>query len=133
MSDGTESSEGVITRPSSKSVAQTIDGLKRVMAERRLHSVQRHRSQRRSRTSWCADARLELVMFGKPALGAAVMLAEPLATLDIPLKVLVWEDKHGAVSVSYNSPEFLAERHHLQGHSVRPSRRWRLSLRLPDA
>jgi len=44
-----------------------------------------------------------------------VMLAAPLAALDIPLKVLVWEDRNGAVSVSYNSPEFLAERHHLEG------------------
>ena len=57
----------------------------------------------------------KLVMFGKPAVGAAVMLAAPLAALDIPLKVLVWEDRNGAVSVSYNSPGFLAGRHHLEG------------------
>jgi uncharacterized protein (DUF302 family) len=54
-------------------------------------------------------------MFGKPNVGATVMLATPLAALDIPLKVLVWENRNGAVSVSYNSPEFLAERHHLEG------------------
>ena len=53
--------------------------------------------------------------FGKPTVGAAVMVAVPLAALDIPLKVLVWEDRNGAVSVSYNSPNFLAERHHLEG------------------
>ena len=52
----------------------------------------------------------KLVMFGKPAVGASVMVAAPLAALDIPLKVLVWEDRNGAVSVSYNSPEFLAGR-----------------------
>jgi uncharacterized protein (DUF302 family) len=57
----------------------------------------------------------KLVMFGKPAVGAAVMLAAPLAALDIPLKVLVSKDRNGAVSVSYNSPGFLAERHHLEG------------------
>jgi uncharacterized protein (DUF302 family) len=57
----------------------------------------------------------KLVMFGKPAAGAAVMLAAPLAALDIPLKVLVWQDRNGAVSVSYNSPGFLAGRHHLEG------------------
>jgi uncharacterized protein (DUF302 family) len=44
-----------------------------------------------------------------------VMLASPLAALDIPLKVLVWEDRAEAVSVSYNAPGFLAERHHLEG------------------
>jgi len=57
----------------------------------------------------------KLVMFGKPAVGATVMLAAPLAALDIPLKVLVWEDRNGAVSASYNAPGFLAERHHLEG------------------
>jgi uncharacterized protein (DUF302 family) len=48
-----------------------------------------------------------------------VMLAAPLAALDIPLKVLVWEDRNGAVSVSYNSPGFLAERHHLDESTLR--------------
>jgi uncharacterized protein (DUF302 family) len=56
----------------------------------------------------------KLVMFGKPIVGAAVMVAAPLAAFDIPLKVLVWEDGNGAVSVSYNSPGFPAERHHLE-------------------
>ena len=57
----------------------------------------------------------KLVMFGKPNVGATVMVAAPLAGLDIPLKVLVWEDGNGAVSVSYNSPGFMAERLHLEG------------------
>ena len=56
----------------------------------------------------------KLVMFGKPTVGAAVMLAAPLAGLDLPLKVLVWEDGK-AVAVSYNAPQFLAERHHIEG------------------
>ena len=58
---------------------------------------------------------MKLVMFGKPAVGASVMVTSPLAGLDLPLKVLVWEDRNGAVSVSYNSPEFLAERYHVEG------------------
>ena len=53
-------------------------------------------------------------------MGAAVMLAAPLAALDIPLKVLAWENRNGAVSVSYNSPGFLAERHHLEGQLRAP-------------
>jgi uncharacterized protein (DUF302 family) len=57
----------------------------------------------------------KLVLCGKPTVGAAVMLAAPLAALDIPLKVLVWEERNGAVAVSYNAPGFLAERHHLEG------------------
>ena len=62
----------------------------------------------------------KLVMFGKPTVGAAVMLAAPLAGLDFPLKVLVWEDGHGMVSVSYNSPVFLVERYHIEGRLRAP-------------
>ena len=58
---------------------------------------------------------MKLVMFGKPTAGAAVMLAAPLAGLDLPLKILVWEDRNGAVSVSYNSPGFMAEKYRLDG------------------
>jgi len=39
----------------------------------------------------------------------------------VPLTVLVWENRNGTVNVSYNSPAFLAGRHHLEGHCVRPS------------
>jgi uncharacterized protein (DUF302 family) len=48
------------------------------------------------------------------------MLAAPLAGLDLPLKVLVWENGNGAVSVSYNSPVFLAERYHIEGAQRAP-------------
>jgi uncharacterized protein (DUF302 family) len=55
----------------------------------------------------------KLVIFGTAAAGTPVMVASPLAALDLPLKLLVWADTNGAVSVSYNSPTYLAERHHL--------------------
>ena len=41
------------------------------------------------------------------------MLAAPSIALDLPLKILVWEDGHGRVWLSYNSPEYLKERHGL--------------------
>ena len=116
MLDSTQSSDGVITRPSSKSVAQTIDGLRRVMADRgfTVFNVIDHSGVAERAGVQMPDSKL--VMFGKPA----VMVAAPLAALDIPLKVLVWEDRNGAVSVSYNSPGFLAGRHHLEGELRAP-------------
>jgi uncharacterized protein (DUF302 family) len=115
MPDSTQASDGVITKPSSNSVAQTIDGLRRLIADRgfTVFNVIDHSGVAERAGVQMPDSKL--VMFGKPAAGAAVMLAAPLAALDIPLKVLVWEDRNGAVSVSYNSPGFLAGRHHLEG------------------
>jgi imidazolonepropionase-like amidohydrolase len=60
----------------------------------------------------------EVLESGKQAVGLARAAGVSVGfgtALDIPLKVLVWEDSNGAVSVSYNSPGFLAERHHLEG------------------
>ena len=115
MPDGTQSSDGVITKPSSQSVKQTIDELRRLMADRgfTVFNVIDHSGVAERAGVQMPDSKL--VMFGKPTVGAAVMLAAPLAALDIPLKVLVWEDKNAVVSVSYNSPGFMAERHHLKG------------------
>ena len=39
------------------------------------------------------------------------MLAAPTSALDLPLKILVWEDSQGKVWLSYNSPQYLLERH----------------------
>ena len=55
----------------------------------------------------------KLVIFGSPVAGTPLMLASPLSALDLPLKILIWEDERGATFVSYNSPAYLATRHHL--------------------
>src|SRR5262249_1672092 len=115
MVDSTQSSRGVITKSSSMSVARNIDELRRLIADRgfTVFNVIDHSGVAERVGVQMPDSKL--VMFGKPTVGAGVMLAAPLAALDLPLKVLVWEDRNGAVSVSYNSPEFLAERLHLEG------------------
>jgi uncharacterized protein (DUF302 family) len=53
-----------------------------------------------------------MVIFGSPAAGTPVMAASPLAALDLPLKVLVWDDD-GQTKVSYYSPAALDARYHL--------------------
>ena len=55
----------------------------------------------------------KLVIFGNPKAGTPLMLAAPRIAIDLPLKILVWEDDQGRVRVSYNSPEYLAQRHNL--------------------
>ena len=41
------------------------------------------------------------------------MIAAPTVAIDLPLKALVWEDSDGAIWISYNSPEYLQQRHHI--------------------
>jgi uncharacterized protein (DUF302 family) len=55
----------------------------------------------------------KLLIFGSPKAGTPVMLAAPSIAIDLPLKILVWEDAEGKVWVSYNSPDYLRERHNV--------------------
>jgi uncharacterized protein (DUF302 family) len=53
----------------------------------------------------------KLLIFGSPKAGTPLMLAAPSIAIDLPLKVLVWEDAQGKVWLSYSSPEYLQQRH----------------------
>ncbi len=55
----------------------------------------------------------KLLIFGNPRAGTALMQAAPRSAIDLPLKVLVWEDGDGTTWVTTNSPEFLGARHGL--------------------
>ena len=55
----------------------------------------------------------KLLIFGSPKTGTPVMLAAPRAAIDLPLKILVWDDGQGKVWLSYDSPEYLKQRHDL--------------------
>jgi uncharacterized protein (DUF302 family) len=55
----------------------------------------------------------KLLIFGSPKGGTPLMLAAPSIAIDLPLKILVWQDGQGKVWLSYNSPEYLKERHHV--------------------
>lgn len=52
-----------------------------------------------------------LLIFGSPKAGTPLMVAAPTLAIDLPLKVLIAEDAHRKVSVTYNSPEYLMNRH----------------------
>jgi uncharacterized protein (DUF302 family) len=53
----------------------------------------------------------KLLIFGNPKGGTPLMIASPSVAIDLPLKLLVWEDDGGKVWVSYNSPQYLQGRH----------------------
>ena len=55
----------------------------------------------------------KLLIFGSPKAGTPLMLAAPSSAIDLPLKILIWEDAQGKVWVTYNSAAYLQERHNL--------------------
>jgi uncharacterized protein (DUF302 family) len=53
----------------------------------------------------------KLLIFGNAKSGTPLMIASPSVAIDLPLKALVWQDEEGKVWLSYNSPDYLKERH----------------------
>jgi uncharacterized protein (DUF302 family) len=60
----------------------------------------------------------ELLIFGNPKAGTPLMQANQTIGIDLPLKVLVWEDASGGVWIAYNDPTWLAQRHQLGGNAA---------------
>jgi uncharacterized protein (DUF302 family) len=56
-----------------------------------------------------------VIVFGNPMLGTPLMQARPTMAIDLPQKMLVWEDEKGQVWIAYNDPQYLAERHSVVG------------------
>jgi uncharacterized protein (DUF302 family) len=102
----------VISKPSSGSVADNVDRLVELVQARgmKVFVVIDHSGEAAQSGLDLRDTKV--VIFGSPAAGTPVMQAAPLSALDLPLKVLVWDDD-GQTTVSYLDPDALARRHHL--------------------
>jgi uncharacterized protein (DUF302 family) len=104
--------DGVVTKVSPWSVADTVARLSAVVAARRLKTfaVIDHSGEAKNAGLELRDTKL--VIFGSPAAGTPVMVAAPLAALDLPLKVLVWVNGSRTM-ISYTAPSALAARYGL--------------------
>ena len=110
MTDDNE--PGVVTKVSPRSFADTVKRLTDLLAEKNV-KVFDVIDQRAAARDVGLDLRdTTLVIFGSPVAGTPVMDAVPLSALDLPLKVLIWDDA-GQTKVSYYAPATLAARHHL--------------------
>ena len=104
---------GIVDIPSNHSVDQTVEKLRAILAAKGVslfalvdHSGEAGKVGMKIRPT-------KLLIFGSPSAGTPLMLAAPSLALDLPLKVLIREDDNGRVWVSYNSPDYLKERHGL--------------------
>jgi uncharacterized protein (DUF302 family) len=102
----------VVSKLSPRSVADTVERLTSLITARSMTLFAVIDQRAAAATAGLELRATTLVIFGSPAAGTPVMAAAPLAALDLPLKVLIWDDS-GRTTVSYDDPAALAERHHL--------------------
>jgi uncharacterized protein (DUF302 family) len=109
---------GIVDVPSNHSVDETVARVKNILQTKGItvfalidHSGEAEKVGMKMRPT-------KLLIFGSPKAGTPLMLAAPSIAIDLPLKILVWEDAQDKVWLSYNSPEYLQERHNLPADLV---------------
>jgi uncharacterized protein (DUF302 family) len=104
---------GIIDKPSQYSVDETVEKLKGILVAKgvALFALVDHSGE--AAKVGLKMPPTKLLIFGSPKAGTPLMQAAPSIAIDLPLKILVWEDAQGKVWVSYNSPAYLQERHNL--------------------
>ena len=105
--------KGIVDTPSNHSVEQTVEKVKNILQSKgvMLFAVVDHSGE--AEKVGMRMPPTKLLIFGSPKAGTPLMLAAPSIAIDLPLKILVWEDAEGKAWVSYNSPTYLQERHGL--------------------
>jgi uncharacterized protein (DUF302 family)/uncharacterized membrane protein YidH (DUF202 family) len=107
------SGRGIIDTPSDHSVDQTVEKLKAILQAKgvTLFALVDHSGE--AEKVGMKMPPTKLLIFGSPKAGTPLMQAAPSVAIDLPLKLLVWQDGQGKVWISYNSPDYLKERHGL--------------------
>jgi uncharacterized protein (DUF302 family) len=102
---------GIISKPSNYPVEQTVDRLKAALQSKgiTLFALIDHSGE--AEKVGFKMPPTKLLIFGSPKAGTPLMLAAPSIAIDLPLKILVWEDGQGKVWISYNNPAYLQQRH----------------------
>jgi len=109
----TATTPGIVGKLSNHSVDKTVENLKKILAAKgvTLFALVDHSGE--AKKVGMKMPPTKLLIFGSPKAGTPLMLAAPSIAIDLPLKILVWEDTAGKVWVSYNSPAYLQERHNV--------------------
>jgi uncharacterized protein (DUF302 family) len=107
----TVATRGIIDKPSHHTVEQTVGKLKNILQAKgvTLFALVDHSGEAEKVGMQMKPTKL--LIFGSPKAGTPLMQAAPSIAIDLPLKILVWEDGQGKVWISYNSPDYLRERH----------------------
>jgi uncharacterized protein (DUF302 family) len=110
--DKQAASTGIITKSSPRTVAETAALFAEILNDKGLRLFATIDQKAEAERVGLEMRETTLVLFGSPRAGTPVMVSVPLAAIDLPLKILIWDDA-GQTKVSYLSPDALAARYSL--------------------
>jgi uncharacterized protein (DUF302 family) len=106
--------DGIINLPCKNSAGETMDRLERLLKSKGIKIFARIDQAAEAKAVGLEMRPTVLLVFGDPRGGTPLMNRYPSLAMDLPLKALAWESADGKVCLSYNSPEYLQQRHGLE-------------------
>lgn len=102
---------GMINKKSQFSVKATLDRLENVLRKKGISIVTRWSHDAGAKKAGIELRPTELLIFGNPKMGSHFFTSQQTAGIDLPMKALAWKDKAGQVWLTYNDPQYIANRH----------------------
>jgi len=107
--------QGLVTKASKHSVAEAVDKLDTVLSGAGMTIFARIDHAAAAEKAGLKMPPAVVIVFGNPKGGTPMMRGAPTIAIDLPMKILVWEDASGKAWVSYNTGRYVADRHELKG------------------
>ena len=111
---------GIITRLSTYSVKETIDKLQALIENNGATVYSRINQQAELNKVGISMSPLEFILFGNSVAGGKLILENPVVALDLPLKIIAWEDEQQKVWLAYNEARYIQERYALKPDTNSP-------------
>ncbi len=111
---------GLVTRESPYPVPETVGKIESALGAKGVKVFARIDHSGEAKAAGLELRPTEVLIFGNPKAGTPLMQAAPTIAIDLPLKVLVWQDEQGQVHVAWNSPAYLTQRHGLDPEAGKP-------------
>lgn len=114
-----QSANGLISRASRHSVDEVVSSLGAILHVKGINLFALVDHSGEAAKVGIAMRPTKVLIFGDPKAGTPLMLAAPSSAIDLPLKILVWQDKDGTTQITYNSPAWLGARHSIPEELLR--------------
>jgi len=108
--------QGLVTLPSAYGVADTVERIKSLLVKKGIHLFAHIDHAAEAKKVGLPLGPTQVLIFGNPQAGTPLMQSQQTIGLDLPLRVLVWEDEAGKVWLTYHPPSFLAQLHLVANH-----------------
>ncbi|MCH4821830.1 DUF302 domain-containing protein [Gramella lutea] len=116
--EGKNMNNGIIMKESDMAFEETYHTLKNTLTQNPAISIMAEVDHQKNAKASGLDLRpTRLIIFGNPKMGTPMMQENQSIAIDLPQKILVWENSEGDVFVSYNNPYFIAERHSIENNA----------------